>query len=94
MSAYGLPRIDLLKMDIEGGEFAVLAARENLAWLGRVRQIALEVHISAGNVPAMIQRLRDHGFIVDLRDNDGNRVALSSEAINYAYCSRPGMARG
>jgi FkbM family methyltransferase len=94
MSTYQLPWIDLLKMDIEGGEFAVLAAGEDLRWLRQVRQMALEVHTSAGNVPALIQRLRAHGFIIDLRDNDGNQVAVSSEAVNYAYCSRPGMARG
>jgi FkbM family methyltransferase len=94
MSAYGLPRIDLLKMDIEGGEFAVLAAGEDLGWLRKVRQIALEVHTAAGNVPAMIQRLLDHGFIVDLRDNDGNQVAVSSKTVNYAYCFRSGMAQG
>jgi FkbM family methyltransferase len=94
MSGYGLRRIDLLKMDIEGGEFAVLAAGEHLGWLRQVRQLALEVHPSAGNVPALIQRLRAHGFIIDVRDNDGNRVAVSSETVNYAYCSRPGMARG
>jgi biotin operon repressor len=44
-------------------------------------------------VPAMIQRLRDHGFVVDLRDNDGNQVAVSSKAVNYAYCLRPAMPR-
>jgi FkbM family methyltransferase len=91
MSAYGLHRIDLLKMDIEGGEFAVLGAGEDLSWLHRVRQLALEVHTSAGDVKAMIRRLRDHGFIVDLRDNDGNQVAVSSETLNYAYCLRPGI---
>jgi FkbM family methyltransferase len=94
MSSYGLPRIDLLKMDIEGGEFAVLADGEDLGWLRRVYQIALEVHTTSGNVPAMIQRLRDHGFIVDLRDNDGNQVPVSSRTVNYAYCLRPGKARG
>jgi FkbM family methyltransferase len=93
MSAYGVDRIDMLKMDIEGGEFAVLAEGEDLGWLQHVRQLALEVHVGSGDVPAMIQRLRDHGFVVDLRDNDGNQVAVSSKAVNYAYCLRPAMPR-
>ena len=36
ISAYQINRVGLLKMDIEGGEFAVLAEDENLDWLDAV----------------------------------------------------------
>ena len=89
MSAYQIGQVGLLKMDIEGGEFAVLAEAENLDWLNAVDQIVLEVHRGFGDVSALIGRLRRHGFTVDLRDNDGGRITASSEHPDYAYCRRP-----
>ena len=89
ISAYQIGRVGLLKMDIEGGEFAVLAEDEDLGWLDAVDQIALEVHRGFGDVSALISRLRRHGFMVDLRDNDGGRIADASEHPDYAYCRRP-----
>lgn len=88
MWTYGIDRVDLMKMDIEGGEFAVLAEGEDLRWLERVDQLALEVHRDHGDVPLLIERLRHHGFAVELRDNDGHRVAAASGHLDYAYCRR------
>jgi FkbM family methyltransferase len=42
MSAYGLPRIDLLKIDIEGAEAEVFSG--DTSWLERVNVIAIELH--------------------------------------------------
>ena len=57
MSSYGIERIDMLKVDIEGGEFAVLAGDEDLSWLQRVDQLALEVHPSFGDAKSLIEGL-------------------------------------
>ena len=62
ISAYQIDRVGLLKMDIEGGEFAVLAEDENLDWLDAVDQIALEVHRGFGDVSALISRLQRPRF--------------------------------
>ena len=48
MAAHKIDHIGLLKMDIEGGGFAVFAPGEDLLWLERVRQIALEVILIEG----------------------------------------------
>ncbi len=88
MSKYKIDRLRLLKMDIEGGEFAVLAASDDLRWLARVDQVVLEVHRNHGDVASMLERLRGHGFAVDLRDNDGNCAAATSDNVDYAYCRR------
>jgi len=88
MSKYEIDRLRLLKMDIEGGEFAVLAANDDLRWLARVDQVALEVHRDHGDVAALLERLRHHGFSVDLRDNDGNCAVANSGNVDYAYCRR------
>ena len=89
MSSYQIDRIGLLKMDIEGGEFAVLGAAEDLGWLNAVDQIVLEVHRDFGDVSALIGRLRRHGFTVDLRDNDGGRITTTLRASRLCLLPPP-----
>jgi FkbM family methyltransferase len=89
MAAYMIDRIGLLKSDIEGGEFGLLAAEEDLSWLHQVDQFVLEVHPRFGDVAALARRLRGHGFVVDLLDNDHREVAATCDRVNYAYCRRP-----
>jgi len=88
MSAYQIGRIGLLKVDIEGGEFAVFGGDEDLRWLDQVDQIVLEVHPSFGDAAALVGRLGQHGFAVDLRDNAGSQVTATSDRVEYAYCRR------
>jgi FkbM family methyltransferase len=88
MSAYQIGRIGLLKVDIEGGEFAVFGSDEDLRWLDLVDQMVMEVHPSFGDATALIGRLRQYGFAIDLRDNAGTRVSANSGRLDYAYCRR------
>jgi FkbM family methyltransferase len=87
ISKYQIDRIRLLKIDIEGGEFAVLPADDDLNWLQDVDQIVLEIHRDFGDAPSLIDRIRSHGFAVELRDNDGGRVAATSTQLSYVYCA-------
>jgi hypothetical protein len=89
MSAHQIDRIDLLKVDIEGGEFAVFGPGENLRWLDRVDQVVMEVHPQWGDTAALVDRLGEHGFGVELRDNAGTRVTTPKAPFDYAYFSRP-----
>ena len=88
ISAYEIDRIGLLKVDIEGGEFAVFSSAEDLHWLDRVEQVVMEVHRDFGDATALIGRFRRHGFTVDLRDNAGTPVSVTSDRLDYAYFSR------
>ena len=87
MAAYRIERVGLLKVDIEGGEFAVLADGD-LGWLQGVDQLALEVHPGFGDRAALVGRLQGQGFTVDLRDNGGGRVAATSDHLDYVYGRR------
>jgi FkbM family methyltransferase len=88
MSAYAIPRAGLLKMDIEGSEFAVFDGGDDLAWLDRVDQLALEIHPEFGDAAELVARLVKHGFMVAQQDNDGNDVGVDSARITYAYGRR------
>jgi FkbM family methyltransferase len=88
MTAYGIDRISLLKVDIEGGEFGVFAPGEDLSWLDRVDQIAREVHHGFGDVGALIGSFHRKGFSVTLTDADGHPVPVSSSELSYLYCRR------
>lgn len=57
--AAGTP-VDLVKMDIEGGEEALL--RGDLTWLDSVQGIIAELHPEIIDYPAAIQSLQDAGF--------------------------------
>jgi len=86
MSAYRIDRIGLLKVDIEGGEFAIFGSGEDLRWLDQVDQVVMEVHPGFGDAAALVSRFRHHGFAVALHDNEGTRVSASSGRLEYAYC--------
>lgn len=88
MANYQIDRIGLLKADIEGGEFAVFGASEDLGWLERVDQLVMEVHPDWGDAVGLADRLRQRGYRVDLRDNAGNPVT-AARRVDYAYCRRP-----
>lgn len=87
MTKYDIDEIGLLKVDIEGGEFAVFA-EEDLSWLRGVREIVLEIHPDHGDVLAMLDRVERQGFSIDLRDNDGKALVRTSRRADYAHCSR------
>jgi FkbM family methyltransferase len=52
ISAHEIDRIGLLKVNIEGGEFAVFGRAEDLRWLDRVEQVVVEVHRNFGDALA------------------------------------------
>jgi FkbM family methyltransferase len=54
--------IDLLKMDIEGGEGPLLESSADLAWLRRVRSIIAETHRDVIDHPALVRTLESNGF--------------------------------
>ncbi|MEM4497860.1 MAG: FkbM family methyltransferase [Nitrososphaerota archaeon] len=56
----GSREIDLLKLDIEGLEYDVLRSSTDV--LGRVKRIAVEVHLDSCSIPELDQLLRDNGF--------------------------------
>jgi FkbM family methyltransferase len=52
--------IDVLKLDIEGGEAALLEA--DRGWLARVRLLIAEFHPAQVDYPSLVQLVRDEGF--------------------------------
>jgi FkbM family methyltransferase len=74
----GIDRIDFLKCDIEGGEFALLGPGSRL--VDMTRSLAVEIHAFAGDVDSLVASLHARGLIPRHRDNqpDGSCVLLAS----------------
>ncbi len=75
--------VDLLKMDIEGSEFALF---ESPGWLARVRALAMEVHPEHGDPSRVMQILKEHGFDQTIADENLKPAADPSTAtFIYAW---------
>lgn len=66
--AAGLPRVDLLKIDVEKSELDVLAGIDAATW-PLIRQIAIEVHDEHGTLAAVLARLTAAGFKTQVRQD-------------------------
>jgi FkbM family methyltransferase len=68
---HDLPRIDLLKVDCEGGELSVLQGIEDAHW-PRIGQVVVEVHDVEGRLERVSQILSRHGLTrITARKEDG-----------------------
>lgn len=67
--AHGVERIDLLKVDVEKSEEAVLAGLDEADW-PKVRQAVLEVHDIVGRLDRVTGLLRDHEFDVETEQEE------------------------
>lgn len=52
--------IDLLKVDIEGSEFALFEG--DLSWLRQVEKLTMEVHPEYGSVETLVNKLGEYGY--------------------------------
>ena len=86
LDEHGFDRVDLLKLDIEGSEFDVIAHAD--AWLGKVQKIVMEVHAHFGDSLALARRLEDAGFRVTRVDPAGKPVAPSFTGDSFMFCRR------
>ena len=70
-SKANIPRIDLLKIDVEGSELYVLKGISKAVW-GIVLQIVVEVHDVEGRLGKIEKLLRGEGFetVTDLQDSE------------------------
>lgn len=86
LDSFDIKKVDLLKADIEGSEFAMCA--EDKRGLARIRRIAMEVHPSHGDVPTMVGNLEEVGFTVQLRNKKGSITNRIIENVGFLYAWR------
>lgn len=89
MDRFELERVNFLKMDIEGAEFAIF--RDSTRWLRRVDNLAMEVHNPVGDPGEIVKRLEEVGFRVKWADENGEPIK-SREAC-YIYASSIGSLK-
>jgi FkbM family methyltransferase len=89
MDKFDLQRVDFLKMDIEGAEFAIFG--DSAGWLKRVDNLAMEVHNYIGDPGEIVKRLEQEGFGVKWSDENGDPV--EPRAACYIYASKIGSLK-
>ncbi|MCC7416299.1 MAG: amino acid adenylation domain-containing protein [Acidobacteria bacterium] len=83
MRRYEVTGIDLLKIDVEKSELAVLEGIDEADW-PKIRQVIVEVHDRDGQLDRVTRLLARHGFVVAV-DQDG---ALASTGLYSVYAVR------
>jgi hypothetical protein len=78
---YGIERIGLLKLDIEGSEFDLFLQFD---WLNLVDVLAIEIHPQFGNVLSVSEILTNMGFIVISADENLYKIN-PSQKTNFIY---------
>jgi FkbM family methyltransferase len=81
----GVERIDLLKVDVEGGEYDVLAGIDEEHW-GRISQVVAEAHEQ--DRERVTELLARHGFTVAVEEEQG----LEGTGLHTVYAVRPAAA--
>lgn len=89
LSENEIDRVSFMKIDIEGGEYALLL--NNSDWVDRVDDLVMEVHQGLGDAEKLVQRLRASGFSVLCTDNFGD--AIEPKLVDYLYASRIGALK-
>jgi hypothetical protein len=84
MTMHRIPQIDLLKLDIEGGEFVLFA---DPTWLQHVRAVTMEVHAAQGDPRHIVRAFRDQNFAVELRDV-ALRLVGDPQAAAFIYAEK------
>ncbi len=83
LDRHGFDKVDLLKMDIEGSEFALFSHPE---WLPRVQRICMEVHRAHGRVEQIRSCLEAHRFHLAFADSNLRRVGpMDGYEFLYAW---------
>jgi FkbM family methyltransferase len=85
MREYDITTVDLVKVDVEGGEWAVLEGIDEADW-PHIRQLALEVHDVEDRVARMRELLEGKGFRVVVDDADWATHRLMG--VHMLYASR------
>lgn len=73
--------VDLLKLDIEGSEFALFAAAH---WLRRIKAISMEVHPDHGDPDDILRTLTQHGF-THIAVDENLRPLIDARRANFIY---------
>ncbi|HEU4880944.1 MAG TPA: FkbM family methyltransferase, partial [Longimicrobium sp.] len=81
----GVERIDLLKVDVEGAEYDVLAGIEEEHW-ERISQVVVEAHEQ--DLERVTELLARHGFTVAAEEEHG----LEGTGLHTLYAVRPAAA--
>lgn len=81
LQRHNIEVVDLLKLDIEGSEFALFTAAD---WLRRVKAISMEVHPGHGDPDDILRALTCHGF-KHIAADENVRPVVDTRRASFIY---------
>jgi hypothetical protein len=84
MDRHGIDYVDLIKMDIEGSEYALFESPE---WLDRVGALCMEIHTLFGNPQMVMDTFKARGFDAVILGESFKPITDFSKA-EYVYAVR------
>lgn len=69
MSTFSLPKLDMIKMDIEGSEKEILTAPDVQSWLSTCDTLIIELHdrMKEGTSKSLFSALNNYQYLLDLK---------------------------
>jgi FkbM family methyltransferase len=90
MEQMGWDGIDVLKLDIEGGEKGMLASHSS--WLRQVRYITGESHVNVGYPYAALRAaLEAYGFVLETLISETEEYGASFRGVNTSHPANAGV---
>jgi len=84
-------RVELLKLDVEGAEYAIIERLCNTGAIARVRNLVAEFHVRRGDADAVIaslRRLREAGMQVTFTSTLGSWLGAADAAAAFEFVGR------
>jgi hypothetical protein len=84
LDRHGIDHADMVKVDIEGSEFALF---ERSDWLQRIGALSMEVHPRHGRTLQLLHALKAYGFVVQVADENLRHVSDPDAGV-FLYAAK------
>ena len=87
MSEAGWGECDLLKIDVEGAEYDIFKS-VSVEDLKRFKYILMEFHYNEGRLRSILNKIKEAGFSIDIRDDDTRYVTTAENDRGTVFATR------
>lgn len=87
LSQEGWDGCDLLKIDVEGGEYDIFKSL-SIEDLRKFKYILMEFHNNKGRLRSILNKMKEAGFSIDIRDDDTRYITSAENDRGTVFATR------